>query len=72
MRNLDLEKSKTAIEFVTENFHDTYILSVLEDTATDIISMFVNFPVDWHKSIYEKRRIVFYNAFNYQVQELRF
>lgn len=61
-----------AIEFNTENFHDTYILSVFEDTATDTISMFVDFPVNWHESIYEKKRLVFSNAFNYQVHEMPF
>ena len=61
-----------AIEFNTENFHDTYILSVFEDTATDTITMSVDFPVDWLESIYEKKLLVFSDAFKYQVHELKF
>ncbi len=61
-----------ATEFNTENFHDTYILSVFEDTATDTITMYVNFPVDWSESVYEKKRLIFLNAFNYQVHEMKF
>lgn len=60
------------IEFNTENFHDTYILSVFEDTALDTITMSVDFPVNWHESIYEKKRLIFSNAFNYQVHEMPF
>ena len=60
------------LEFNTENFHDTYILSVFEDTKTDEIIMKVDFPVNWHESIYEKKRVVFTNAFNYQVHEMPF
>ena len=60
------------IEFNTETFHDTYILRVLEDTAVDVLTMDVDFPVDWFESKYEKRQIVFRDAFNYQVHEQDF
>lgn len=60
------------IKFNTENFHDTYILSVFEDTATDSITIYVDFPTDWFESIYEKKRLVFSNAYNYQVHEIPF
>ena len=61
-----------ATEFTTENFHDTYILSVFENTKTDTINMSVDFPINWHESIYENKRLVFSNAYNYQVHEMPF
>jgi len=61
-----------SVEFTTENFHDTYILSVFEDTSMDTIKMAVDFPINWHESVYEKKQLVFSNAFNYQVHEMPF
>jgi hypothetical protein len=60
------------MEFVTENFHDTYILSVFENTVTDKISMAVDFPVNWSESIYERKQLIFSDALNYQVHEMPF
>lgn len=61
-----------SIEFDTETFHDTYILRVVEDASVDVITMDVDFPVDWFESKYERRRLVFRDAFNYQVHEQDF
>lgn len=60
------------MEFNTENFHDTYIISVFEDTETDELTMEIDFPVNWHESEYEIKNLIFKNAFNYQIHEIRF
>ncbi|MEJ7847733.1 MAG: hypothetical protein WKF92_06575 [Pyrinomonadaceae bacterium] len=60
------------IKFNTANFHDTYILAVLEDTAADTLVMTVDYPANWRESVYEKRLLLFSDAFNYRVEEIRF
>jgi len=51
------------------HFHDTEILRVIEDTATDILTMEVDYPVDWQNNKFEKRLLIFNNVLNYQVFE---
>jgi hypothetical protein len=54
------------------HFHDTQILRVVEDTATDTLTMYVDYPVDWQRGVFEHRRLVFSDAYNYQVHEMPF
>lgn len=54
------------------NFHDAQILRVIEETQSDTVIMEVDYPVNYSESRYEKRRIVFKDAFNYQVHEQPF
>lgn len=68
----DLAENKMNTEFTTENFHDTYIISVFENTVNDEIEMLIDFPINWFESEYEKKKLLFKNAFNYQVHEMRF
>lgn len=52
------------------HFHDTQILRVIEET--DTLTMNVNYPVDWEHNIFEHCKLVFYDAYNYQVHEMPF
>jgi len=54
------------------HFHDTQILRVIEDTATDELTMHVDYPVDWENGVFEHRKLIFSNAYNYQVHEIPF
>ena len=54
------------------HFHDTKILKVIEDTRDDLLTMEVNYPVDWDKNEFEKRKLIFENVLNYQVNEIAF
>jgi hypothetical protein len=54
------------------HFHDTQILRVIEDTATDTLTMEVDYPVDWEHNVFEHRKLVFSDAYNYQVHEMPF
>lgn len=51
------------------HFHDTQILRVVEDPAADILTMEVNYPVDWDNNVFERRSITFLDSYNYQVHE---
>jgi hypothetical protein len=54
------------------HFHDTQILRVIEDTATDTLTMDVEYPVDWEHNIFERCFLTFSDAYNYQVFEIPF
>lgn len=54
------------------HFHDTRILRVIEDPATDTLTMSVSYPVDWEQNRFEPRRLVFVDSHNYQVFEIPF
>ena len=54
------------------HFHDTQILRVIEDTEGDILSMEVDYPVNWENNEFEPRTLVFADAYNYQVHEMPF
>lgn len=54
------------------HFHDTQILRVIEDTEADTLSMEVIYPVDWENNEFEPRKLVFTDAYNYQVHEMPF
>lgn len=54
------------------HFHDTQILRVIEENETDTLIMNVDYPVNWEHNIFEHRKIVFYDAYNYQVHEMPF
>jgi hypothetical protein len=54
------------------HFHDTRILKVIEDTENDILIMEVNYPVNWDDNEFEKRRLLFEDILNYQVNEIAF
>ena len=53
----------------TIHFHDTQILRVIEDCATDTLTMEVEYPVDWENNVFEKRLLVFDDVYSYQVFE---
>ncbi len=51
------------------HFHDSILLSVVEDTQSDEIRFEVDYPTDWENNIYQKRIILFKEVLNYQVLE---
>lgn len=51
------------------HFHDTRILRVIEDTATDTLTMEVEYPADWENKRFVPGTLLFTNAHNYQVFE---
>jgi hypothetical protein len=57
------------MDISTIHFHDTQILRVIEDCATDTLTMEVDSPVDWERNIFKKRLLVFENVHGYQVSE---
>ena len=61
-----------SVDLSSIHFHDTRILKVIEDTQSDVLTMEVNYPVDWNNNEFEKRRLVFENILNYQVHEIAF
>ncbi len=54
------------------HFHDSELMKVIEDTATDTLTMEIMYPVDWEKGQFEKRRLIFNDALNYKVVEIPF
>ena len=54
------------------HFHDTQILRVIEDTATDTLTMDVDYPTDWEHNRFERRALIFSDAHSYQVFEIPF
>jgi len=54
------------------HFHDTQILKVIEDTGDHLLTMEVDYPVNWDNNEFEKRTLVFENVLNYQVCEIAF
>jgi hypothetical protein len=61
-----------SVDLSSIHFHDTKIFKVIEDTENDLLTMEVNYPVDWNNNEFEKRRLVFENILNYQVNEIAF
>ena len=61
-----------SLELHNIHFHDTKILSVFEDTFADTLIMSVDYPVDWENNIFEKRKIIFEDAYNYCIHEIPF
>jgi len=51
------------------HFHDTGILRVVEDTVAHTLIIDVEYPVNWEENKFEKRRLVFTDAYGYQVHE---
>jgi hypothetical protein len=51
------------------HFHDTKILRVVEDPSTDTLTMEVMYPMDWQNDVFELRRLIFSDAYSYQVYE---
>lgn len=60
------------INFTTDDFHDTYILAVVEDKHHETLTMDVDFPVDWFESKYEKRTLRFNRVSDYSMREIPF
>ena len=56
------------VNFTTDDFHDTYILSAFQDKQDETLTMEVDFPVDWFESKYEKRSLRFNRARDYKVR----
>ncbi len=54
------------------HFHDSQILSVIEDPQADTLTMEIDYPVDYDANIFEPHRLVFSDAYNYQVHEMPF
>jgi hypothetical protein len=61
-----------SVDIASIHFHDSRILKIVEDPENDVLTMEVNYPVDWNNNRFEKRRLVFENALNYQVTEIDF
>jgi hypothetical protein len=57
------------MDLATIHFHDTQILKIVEDTASDTLTMEVFYPVDWENNTFERRRIIFEDVLNYRVSE---
>ena len=55
------------MDISTIHFHDTQILRVIEDCAADTLTMDVEYPVDWERNVFEKRRLVFEDVHGYRV-----
>ena len=51
------------------DFHDSQLLRVIELPASDDVLMEVSYIVDWDRSIYEPRVIVFRDVLEYEVHE---
>lgn len=51
------------------HFHDSILLSVIENTKSDELCFEVDYPTDWENNIYQKRIIIFTEVLNYQVFE---
>ena len=51
------------------HFHDTQILRVVEDCVTGMLTMEVEYQVDWEHNVFERRRLVFDDVHSYQVFE---
>ena len=54
------------------SFHDTKILEVREDTATQTLDVLLNFPVDWENNAFAKKILRFHNAIVYIKKEIPF
>jgi hypothetical protein len=50
-------------------WHDAVILGVHIDSEQAILRLEVNYPVNWEKNEYERRDIIFSNAYGYQEHE---
>jgi hypothetical protein len=61
-----------SVDLSSIHFHDTKILKVIEDTGDDLLTMVVDYPVDWNNNVFEKKRLVFENVLNFQVSEIAF
>jgi len=61
-----------SVDLSSIHFHDTKILKVIEDTENDLLTMEVIYPVDWDNNEFEKRKLIFENVLNYQVNEIDF
>ena len=62
----------THMDISSIHFHDTMILRVVEDCVADILTMEVEYPVDWEHNVFERRLLVFVDVHNYQVFEQPF
>jgi hypothetical protein len=51
------------------HFHDTKIHRVIEDADAKTLTMEVTYPVDWERSVFEKRLLKFDDVHHYQVVE---
>jgi len=54
------------------SFHDSQILAVTENTKSQSLNFLLDFPVDWHNDIYEKRVLMFEKVVFYNVDEIPF
>ena len=71
LRSLSLEAlgGTRVMDISNIHFHDSRILRVIEDTASDTLTMEVQYPTDWQQGIYELRHLVFEDAYAYAVTE---
>jgi len=51
------------------HFHDSLIHQVVEDCAHARLTMEIRYPVDWEKSLFDRRALVFEDVLNYEVHE---
>ncbi len=59
----------TLMDISAIHFHDTRILSVVEDCVSGELTMEVDYPKDWERNEFEKRSLVFREVHSYQVFE---
>lgn len=51
------------------HFHDCQIRRTIDDNASHVLKMEVNYPVNWETNEFAARLLVFEDCFNYQVFE---
>lgn len=54
------------------NIHDSQILKVVEDSQNDTLDFILDYPIDYGKNIFEKRKLRFYDFLNYRINEIPF
>ncbi|GAA4325528.1 hypothetical protein [Flaviaesturariibacter amylovorans] len=54
------------------SFHDAAILKVVEESSTQTLDFYLDFPLDWEQGIFEHRILRFRNAIYYAKQEIPF
>jgi hypothetical protein len=54
------------------SFHDATILEVKENTATQILEMLLDFPVDWVNNVFKRKVLRFNDAIVYIKKEIPF
>ena len=67
--HLTFGRNENPVNISDIHFHDSQILRVTEDPSNDTLTMEVMYPVDWQDNRFENRRLIFTDAYSYQVFE---